>query len=170
MSSNAPTASKGGPPVGLVFFLSLAAGIIWIGALLLQIATSEAQVTGHSIRDVVATLGILNQWPSFVHGELSPTQTAAFIYGWGLEIFVLFFVTMYEIVSHALKRGHSLLPKLFMALLIICFLLDIGSDYNYLPPSLGFWTRIIVALILAASVAFMGVGAFAGFEYCIKNW
>lgn len=174
MSSNAPGSSANSSTGNdgraiYILILSVAGLIVWLEVTSLQIMSSENTIN-HIYNGFVPSFRILQQWPAVVNGRVSPIEVAAFVYGWGIEILVLFFASAYEFVKHATKGAHPVLARVFFFCLILAFILDAASDYNYLPDSVGIWWRLGYAVVSATIVAFLGLMCMNGLIFAFKNW
>jgi hypothetical protein len=156
--SSAPTSvGQSGHPAHFIIVVALGFIALFLVALMMQIQTNEAFIThAGQVNIYQPDWSILMQIPNLVLGNLKPSEAAATIFGYGIELIYLGFIIGYELLHESVERSGQFMAGLFKTLSWVIVLFNGWTDYNYGSLGGGFWGHLGFALVVSFIVGFFG--------------
>jgi len=153
----ASSARRNGHPVGFIAIVGLAFIALFLIALMTQIQTNEAFVTTAGNVDVYQPdWSVFMQLPNLVMGNLSASEAAATIFGYGIELIYLGFIVGYELLHDAVSRSGQVMARIFITLSWGIVIFNGWTDFKYGSFGNGFWGHVAFAVITSFIVGFFG--------------
>jgi hypothetical protein len=155
-TTSSPARSSGHPAL-FIIIVGVGFLILFVVALMTQVQTNEAFITHAGAVNVYRPdWSILVQIPNLVAGNLSPSEAAATIFGWGIELIYLGFIIGYELLQDSVQRSGQFMAGLFRTLSWVVVFFNGWTDYNYGSLGGGFWGHAGFALVTSFVVGFFG--------------
>lgn len=157
-AANTKGAAKGHPLAVFAVFIGLMMLALFVVVLLAQIQTTEAFIQHKGNVDIFhPDWGIVLQIPALITGQLSSSDAAAAIVGWGVELLYLGFVVGYEILKDSVHVASGLtMARIFRSLGWVIIAFCGYTDYLYGTIGSGVGGHLAFALMCSAIVAYFG--------------
>lgn len=154
--THAPTHK--GPP--MIFVISVGLGMLALFAVVLvaQVQTTEAFILHTGAVSVFhPDWSIVLQIPELITGQLSSSEAAAAIVGWGVELLYMGFIVGYEILKDSVHVASGpTMAKIFRSLGWVIIAFCGYTDYLYGTLGSGVGGHITFAAVSSAIVAYFG--------------
>ncbi len=148
---------RNGHPALFIFIVGAAFLALFLVGVMTQIQTNEAFIQNAGQVDVYKPdWAILLQIPNLVLGNLSPGESVATIFGWGIELMYLGFIIGHELLQHSVMRSGILMANIFRTGAWIIILFNGWTDFTYGTLGGGFWGHAGFAAVTSFIVGFFG--------------
>jgi hypothetical protein len=152
------TATHKGHPMIYIMLVGLGMLALFAVVFVAQIQTNEAYIQhSGSVSIFHPDWSIVMQIPALITGQLSSSEAAAAIVGWGIELLYLGFVVGYEILKDSVHIASGpAMAKIFRSLGWVIIAFNGYTDYLYGTLGSGIGGHIAFALMCSAIVAYFG--------------
>lgn len=143
---------------GILVFLGLMLIGFWFIGSLMSIQATEAWILHGPIVHFVPNWNLLLQVPRmFTDPNETPEQAQATMWGWGIEFGSLILIVGYELAVHSVGLANSRLVPWLKTGLVLIFLFDVWTNFQYGQLASGVVGNIAFALFTSFATAFFGV-------------
>lgn len=152
------------------FFVVTGLGFLalFIVGLLAQIQTSEAFITNSGqVTTYIPNFSLLMQIPNLFIGNPTPTEAAATIFGWGVELTFFGFVIGQEVMNDSVQKSGKHLATIFKFGTYIIVLFNFWADYTWGSIGTGIWGHGLFSLLTSFGVGFFGI---VGVSFLEQGW
>lgn len=156
----------GSSPLTLWFLGGLSL-LLWLGATVVQIQTSEYLALGSNVRVANVAWGVLLQPYLLVTGQAPLTVATSWIYAWVVELITLVFALALSVAVAKIGTVNPRMSKLFVILGLVLICLNGWADYSSSPgnnPIVQFLIALAIGGIVVVGLP-LGAGLIEhGFE------
>lgn len=156
-STHTPVSKKIGTSPLVLALVGLLVAIVWIGATLVQLQTSEVLVFGGTFI-FTNTWQIVKQPWLLISGQITNTeQSVGVIYAYGVECLTLIFAYVLEHALKHIKQTNAKLSRWFVLWGLVLIALNSWADYNSSPGGGILVHALVAALVGGVVVTFLPV-------------
>lgn len=131
--------------------------VLFVIGFMTQIQTNEAFIQhAGNIEVYKPNWSILLQLYYLVQGQLSASDAAATIFGYGIELIYLGFIIGYGMLEDAVSASGQVMARIFMSGAWGIVVFNLWTDYNYGSLGGGFWGHVGFAAATSFIVGFFG--------------
>lgn len=151
----------------ILWFLGALSLVLWAGASIVQIQTSEYLALQHSYRVATVEWGILAQPYLMIMGQAPIQYATAWLYAWVVELVTLVFSLALSVAVAKINVANPHLGKWFVVFGLVLISLNGWADYSSSPGN-NVLVQFLIALAIGGIVVVglpLGIGLIEhGFE------
>lgn len=144
----------------ILFFLGALALVLWIGASLVQIQTSEYLALGSTRQVATVAWSVLAQPYLMITGQAPIHEMTAWMYAWVVEAVTLIFALVLSVAVAKINAANPRLGKWFVIFGAALIALNSWADYSSSPgdnPLVHFLIALAIGGIVVVGLP-LGVG------------